>query len=171
MEARDYATECASALKSARLADKEVCVRRRQRRILWRVGIVAAVLVAVAGVAWWFRVPLLQLVPTPPVVITEKDQGRVVHLLQGEHLEVRLPGNMHSGSTWHVGIPLTFLPETGDSTFTRNPQAAIEGDGFQSLTFTATSKGFGPLFLDELPDNDQNSYQPSRSYSVIISVQ
>ena len=146
-------------------------MKRRHRRILWRVGISAAVLVALLAVAWWFRVPLLQLVPTPPVIITEKDQGRVVNLLQGEHLEVRLPSNMHSGSTWRDGIPLTFLPQTGDSTFTRNPIAATEGDGYQSITFTATGKGFGPLFLDYLPDSDQNSYEPSRSFSAIISVQ
>jgi hypothetical protein len=70
-----------------------------------------------------------------------------------------------------VGIPLTFLPQTGASTFTRNPAATNQGDGYQSLTFTATGKGAGPLFVNELPKNDQNSYQPSRSYSVIVSVQ
>ncbi|MDR3685842.1 MAG: hypothetical protein P4L93_02635 [Coriobacteriia bacterium] len=146
-------------------------MKRRHRRLLWGVGTAAAVLVALAGVAWWFRVPLLELIPTPPVVITDTAQGSVVHLLQGQHLEVRLRGNMHSDTTWHVGIPLTFLPQSGDSTFTRDPAAAKEGDGYQSLYFTATGKGFGPLFLDELPNNDQNSYQPSRSFSVIIAVQ
>jgi len=145
-------------------------VKRRHRRVLWGVGIAAAVLVVAAGVAWWFRVPLLELVPTPPIVISEKDQGSVVHLLQGQRLEVRLPGNINASSAWRVGIPLTYLPQTGASTFTRNPAAANEGDGYQALTFTATGKGAGPLFINEVPNNDQNSYQPSRSYSVIVSV-
>lgn len=146
-------------------------MKRRNRRILWGVGIAAAVLVVAAGVAWWFRVPLLELVPTPPIVITEKDQGSVVHLLQGQRLEVRLPGNINASSAWRAGIPLTFLPQTGASSFTRDPSAANEGDGYESLTFTATGKGFGPLFIDEMPNNDQNSLQPSRSFSVIVSVQ
>ena len=107
-------------------------MKRRHRRVLWGVGIAAAVLVVAAGVAWWFRVPLLELVPTPPIVITEKDQGSVVHLLQGQRLEIRLPGNINASSAWRVGIPLSYLPQPGASPFTRIANPCSKGDSATS---------------------------------------
>jgi len=134
------------------------------------LGVAVALLLA-AAVLWSLRTPLLQLIPTPPVVITEKDRGRTVNLTPGQRLEVRLPSNSNSGSTWRVGIPLTFLPPTGEVTFTGTPNAEKVGDGYQSTIFIATGKGSGPLFLDYLPDNNQNSLTPTHSFSVIVSVQ
>jgi predicted secreted protein len=146
-------------------------MKRRQKRRLTVLAVVVAALLVVAGTLWTYRTPLLQLVPTPPVVVTEKDQGRTINLLAGQRLEVRLPSNAHTDSTWRATIPLSFLPQTGDPTFTGAANAVNEGDGYQSTIFTATGKGFGPLFLGYLPNNDQNSYSPSRSFTVIVRVQ
>ena len=143
---------------------------RRWRQIALVGGTALALVLAAVAAVWWFRTPLLELIPTPPVVVTEKDQGRVIGLIAGERLEVRLPSNIYSGSTWRAATPLSFLPQTGQMTFTRLPGAEKTGDGYQSMQFIATGKGLGPLFLSYLPDNDQSSYTPSQSFSIIISV-
>lgn len=144
-------------------------MRKRRRRALTIAAVAAAIIIAAAAMLWLFRVPILELVPTPPIVVTEKDQGRVISMVRGERLEVRLPSNAYSGSTWRVGMPLPFLPQTGAS-FTGLARPPKVGDGYQSTTFVATDKGFGPLFLGYLPDSDQNSYTPSRSFTVVVSV-
>jgi predicted secreted protein len=146
-------------------------VRRRRKRIALIVAAALALILVAAAVVWVFRAPLLELIPTPPVVVTEKDQGRRIDLVRGQRLEVRLPSNSNSGSTWRAGMPLPFLPPTGEVTFTGTPNAETPGDGYQSTLFVATEKGVGPLFLGYLPDNDQNSYTPTKSFSVIVSVQ
>lgn len=146
-------------------------LKRQQRRIALVVGIVLLLIIWAGATAWVFREPLMSLVPTPPLVITEKDQGRTIHMIVGERLEVRLPSNVDSGSTWRAGMPLSFLPQSHSAAFHATPGAAKAGDGYEALTFIATGKGIGPLFIGYMPDNDQNSFQPSRSFSVIVTVQ
>ena len=143
--------------------------RRTRRTIVWVVVGLVAVLVA-AAVAWAFRVPLLTLLPSPPVVITDTDNGHIISLLQGQTLEVHLRGNRLSGYRWHLGVPVSFLEQTGTDTFTEDAKPAHPGDGYQSLSFRAVGTGMGPLFLGYLPESDQNSYQPSVSFRVTVNV-
>ena len=145
-------------------------MRRRQRRMITGVVLALAALAVAAGVAWSFRVPLLRLLPTPPVVITDHDNGRTISLLQGETLEVRLRGNRLSGYRWFMGMPVSFLEQTGDVTFTEDTSPARPGDGSQSTSFRAIATGMGPLFLSYLPENNQNSYEPSKSFHVVVEV-
>jgi predicted secreted protein len=146
-------------------------MKRRQRRIImWVVGAVIGLVVA-AAVAWAFRVPLLRLLPSPPVVITDQDNGRIVNILQGQTLEVHLRGNRFSGYRWFLGVPISFLQQTGDVTFTEDATPAHPGDGSQSLSFRAIAPGMGPLFLGYLPETNQNSDQPSKSFRVVVAVQ
>lgn len=143
--------------------------RRTRRRIAVGVGVVAALILTAAVVWTFFRTPLLELIPTPPIVITEKDAGRTVDLTPGQRLEVRLPSNSNSGSKWRVGIPLSFMLFDGRMTFTGSPNAENVGDGYQSMTLLVTGTGTGPLFLDYIPDDNQNTLTPERSFSVIVS--
>jgi predicted secreted protein len=145
---------------------------RRSRKLEQRLiiaGVVVAVLAA-TGAAWVFRTPLIELIPTPPVVITEKDNGGVVNILKGQHVEVRLPVNRLSGGRWHVGIPVPYLEQRGDITFTEADNPAQPGDGTQTTPFVAVDKGSGPLFMGYLPDTDQNSMSPTKSFHVVVMV-
>ena len=143
-------------------------MRRRHRRIAIGVGITLVALVALGVAAWLFRVQLLELVPTPPVVISDADNGRTVSILEGQTLEVHLRSNRYTGSTWHLGIPVTYLEPTGQMTFIEDQNPAKPGDGYQTLSFRVTGTGTGPLFLDYLSDADQGSYQPSKSFRVVV---
>ena len=145
-------------------------MRRRQQRIVTGVVIALVAVVVVGAVAWAFRVPLLELVPSPPVVISDTDNGRVINLLQGQTLEVHLRGNRLSGYRWHLGIPVSFLLQTGSETFTEDASPAQPGDGSQSLSFRAVDTGTGPMFLSYLPESNQNSFQPSKSFRVVVIV-
>ena len=143
-------------------------MRRRHRRIGIGVAITLVTLIALGVAAWFFRVQLLELVPTPPVVITDADNGRTIDILQGQTLEAHLRSNRYSGSTWHLGIPVSYLEQTGQMAFIEDQNPAQPGDGYQTLSFRVTGTGAGPLFLDYLPDSNQGSYQPSKSFRVVV---
>lgn len=143
---------------------------RRRLRVFGLVAGVLITLVVVAAAAWSFRAPLLSLLPAPPVVITERDNGTTVNLLQGQRLEVQLPSNRNAPSIWKADIPLGYLPQDGQSTFTETESRAEAGDGYQSTFFRATGTGTGPLFLSYLPKDNQNSYAPSKSFRVVVIV-
>jgi predicted secreted protein len=145
-------------------------MRQRRRRLLGIIITTLIALAALSALAWQFRAPLLQLVPTPPVVVTERDQGRVIQLIQGQRLEVRLPSNRTSGRFWRNDIPLPFLTPTGEMRFAENPSAKKPGDGVQSTMFRATGRGTGPLFMSYLSVADENSYAPSASFRVVVVV-
>jgi predicted secreted protein len=138
--------------------------------IRW-TAIVFVALCAIALVAWTYRSQLLVLIPSPPIVVTVNEDGHMIKVLQGQTIEVRLPSNRYSGYSWQQGIPVKFLQQTGDVTFTEDSPAKTPGDGVQSLSFRVTGAGTGPLFLSYLPDNDQNSLMPSKSFRVIVSAQ
>lgn len=127
----------------------------------------AAVLVTAVVVN---RVTLYELIPTPPVVVTEKDQGSTVVLTRGQRLAVDLRGNSLSGSTWRANIPLPFLPQMDTVTFQPDQSPATPGDGVQTTLFKAVSVGKGPLFLNYTSDADQNALQPGRTFSIIVTV-
>jgi hypothetical protein len=150
------------------LAQGGVRMRKRQQQVNMAAAVVAAVLLAVFAL-WWFHVPF-PLLPPHPIVLTEKDQGRIVNLFVGQTIEVRLPSNAYARRTWVVGRPLPFLANTGDVTFTGTLLAAKPGDGYQSTTFTAIDKGSGPLLLGYVAENNQNAYQPAQSFSVSVNV-
>ena len=143
---------------------------RRRQRVLGLVAGMLIALLAVAGAAWWFRSPLLSLLPSPPIVITERANGTTVTLSRGQRLEVRLPSNRTSPSVWKADIPLGYLPQDGQSTFTESESPTKPGDGYQSMFFRATGTGTGPLFLSYLPTANQNSYEPSKSFRVVVIV-
>jgi predicted secreted protein len=143
---------------------------RRRRRVLGLIAGVLVTLLVVASAAWSLRAPLLSLLPTPPVIITERDNGTTIELLQGQRLEVRLASNRTSPSVWRAAIPLDYLPQDGQPTFTEAESATKAGDGYQSMFFRATGTGTGPLFLSYLPKKDQNSYTPSKSFRVVVIV-
>jgi predicted secreted protein len=143
---------------------------RRRRRAFGLIAGVLITLVVVAAAAWSFREPLLSLLPTPPVVITERDNGTTVNLLQGQRLEVRLPSNRDSPSVWKADIPLAYLPQDGQPTFTEADAPSKAGDGYQSTYFRATGIGTGPLFLSYLPKDNQNSYAPSKAFRIVVIV-
>jgi hypothetical protein len=145
-------------------------MRKKTRKRLVTILGVAVIVAAVAGAAWWFRTPLLQLIPTPPIVVTDTDNGRTIQMLQGEHLEVRLRGNRLGLSRWEVGIPLPFLVQQGDMSFTEDSSPAHPGDGYQSIPFVAVSSGAGPLFLGYQSMSDPSGYSPSKAYHLIIVV-
>jgi hypothetical protein len=142
-------------------------VTTRERRLALIAGVVAVAVLG-AAVLWTFRVPIMLTVPTPPIVVTEKDQSRVVNMLIGQRIEVRLPVNSHDQAAWHVGRPLPFLPQVEGVAYTP-VLLAPEGEGYQSTTFVAIGKGSGPLFLGYLPNANQNSYEPTRSFSVVVN--
>lgn len=143
---------------------------RLRKRTLRTIAITIGALLVLGVAAWWFRTPLLKLIPTPPVVVTVDDGGRVISLLQGQRLEVQLPANSYSGNRWHQGIPLPYVQEVGDSTFTQSTSPSKLGDGIQSTTFEAIAPGTGPLYMSLLPDSDQNSITPSMTFRVIVVV-
>lgn len=152
------------------MESREGVLISRRRRIAAAIGWTLAVLLAAAGLAWWFRTPLMSVLPIPPVVVTGTDYGHVVTLEQGQRLEVRLPSSRDATSTWRVGIPLSFLREEAQSTFVESALPAHRGDGYQSVFFRAVGKGSGPLFLSYLPIKDQNSLTPSKSFTVVVVV-
>jgi hypothetical protein len=141
---------------------------RKRRRIGVYIGIAAVLLAVAAGAIWWFRVPLLKLIPTPPVVITEKSGGTTVYLTPGQRLEVRLPANRFAASRWREGIVVPFLQQQGDPTFTETDAPAKPGDGYQSTTFLVTDTGMGPLFMGYMPDSDQSGYAPTQSFRLVV---
>jgi predicted secreted protein len=145
-------------------------MRRKTQRVLTGVIIGVVALAVAAVVAWMFRTQLLALIPTPPVVITEQDNGTRVTLLQGQRLEVRLRSNRLSGYRWLLGIPTPMLAQTGEATFTEDSAPAKPGDGVQSTTFLAVNTGTGPLFMSYLPENDQNSFTPEKSFRVTVTI-
>jgi hypothetical protein len=143
-------------------------MKKRQQQVNMAAAVVAVVLLAVFAL-WWFHVPF-PLLPPHPIVLTEKDQGRIVNMFVGQTIEVRLPSNAYSRKTWIVGRPLPFLANIGNVTFTGTVLAAKPGDGYQSMTFMAIDRGSGPLLLGYMAEHNQNSYQPSQSFSVSVSV-
>jgi predicted secreted protein len=143
---------------------------RRRRHIAVTVGLALVALLVAASVAWTLRTPLLSVLPIPPVVVTGAEYGRVITLDQGQRLEVQLPSNRKSGSTWQVSIPLSFLHQESQSAFVESAMPAHPGDGYQSIVFRAVAKGSGPLFLSYLPIANQNSLTPSRSFRVVVEV-
>jgi predicted secreted protein len=142
----------------------------KRRRAFGVIAGMLITLIVVAAAAWSLRTQLLSLLPTPPVVITERDYGTTVNLLQGQRLEVRLPSNRNSSSVWRADIPLGYLPQDGQATFTEAESPAKVGDGYQSTFFRATGAGRGPLFLSYLPKENQNSYAPSKAFRVVVIV-
>jgi predicted secreted protein len=127
-------------------------------------GVLAAVIVVE-------RIPILDLLPKPPVAVTEKNQGDVVHLARGQRLAVTLRGNSLSGATWRANIPVSFLEQDSVVTFQPDAKPASPGDGVQTMTFRATGAGQGPLFLNYATESDQNSLKPTRTFSVVVVVQ
>jgi predicted secreted protein len=143
----------------------------RNRRKVMRIAILClAALLVLAALAWSLRAPILGMLPVPPVVITEHDNGTTVELSQGQRLEVRLPSNRDSKNVWRASMPLDYLPQESESTFTESESPAKAGDGYQSTLFRATGKGTGPLFMSYLPKDNANSYTPSMSFRVVVIV-
>jgi predicted secreted protein len=145
-------------------------VRARRRRVVTIVASVVAAVLLLAAAGWLFRVQLLYLIPTPPVIVTERDQDKTVHLLQGQNLEVRLKTNQFSGSVWQVGMPLSFLRQRSDISFTPDSKPAHVGDGYDSISFFAAERGEGPLFIDLVPEDNQNTLNPEKSFRILVDV-
>ena len=145
-------------------------MRRRRRRVMTVVAVVLAAVLVVAAVGWLFRVQLLYLIPTPPVVVTERDQDKTVQLLQGQNLEVRLRTNRFSTGVWQVGMPLSFLRQRSEIAFSPDAKPAHAGDGYDSLSFFAADKGEGPLFIDFVPQDNQNTLTPEKSFRIVVVV-
>ena len=130
--------------------------------------LVSAVVLVTAAVA--NRSFFYELIPTPPIVVTEKDQGSNIVLIRGQKLAVDLRSNSLSGSTWRANMPLSFLPQTDSATFLPDASPATPGDGVQTTLFKAVSVGRGPLFLNLTSDADQNALKPGRTFSIIVTV-
>ena len=130
------------------------------------VGLLVAVTVLGAAV-YVKRGLVLSYLPTPPVVVSDRDFGKVVHVLQGQRLAVKLAGNAQSGSAWRQGIVPPFL-EFAEATFQPNSPAATPGDGVQTTTFRVIDAGQGPLFLNYTDQADQNSIKPARTFSIVV---
>ena len=145
-------------------------MRARRRRVVTIAAIVLAAVLALAAVAWSFRVQLLYLIPTPPVIVTERDQDKTVQLLQGQNLEVRLKANQYSTGVWQVGMPLSFLRQRSDIAFSPDSKPTHAGDGYDSVSFFAAEKGVGPLFIDFVPQDNQNTLNPEKSFRIVVVV-
>jgi hypothetical protein len=142
-----------------------------KRRRFVRATLVSLILVGLLLVlAWTFRTQLLALIPTPPVVIDQNSDGQVVTMLQGERLEIRLPLNRYDNERWELGIPLSYMQQVGDVTFTQSSAPSRPGDGYQSTTFLATGTGQGPLFMDLVSDSNQQTLAPIKSFRVVVTV-
>ena len=143
---------------------------KRRTRLALSIAAVLVSAAALVAVVAANRVALLDLIPTPPVVVTEQDQGSTVTLLRGQRLAVDLRSNSLSGSTWRANIPLSFLPQMATVTFTPDASPATPGAGVQRSLFKAVAAGKGPLFMNYTSDSDQNALKPSRTYSIIVTV-
>lgn len=122
----------------------------------------------VLGVAAYMeRGLVLSLLPTPPVVVTDQDFGKVVHVLQGQRLAVKLSGNSLSGSQWRVGIAPPFL-RLIEATFQPSGSPVTPGDGTQTTTFRVMGAGQGPLFMNYTSQADQNVIKPGRTFSIVV---
>jgi predicted secreted protein len=127
--------------------------------------IISVIVLGAAGYAK--RGLVLGLLPTPPVVVTDRDHGQVVRVLQGQRIAVQLRSNSLSGSVWRPGLVPPFLQLT-EATFQPDAKPATAGDGTQTSIFKATEPGQGPLFLNYTDQADQNVIKPARTFSVVV---
>ena len=131
------------------------------------LGAVLVALVLLGVAAYVERGLVLSLLPTPPVVVTDQDFGKVIHVLQGQRLAVKLSGNSLSGSQWRVGIAPPFLRLT-EATFEPSDSPATAGDGTQTTMFRVTGSGQGPLFMNYTNQADENTIKPGRTFSIVV---
>ena len=143
-------------------------MRIQQRRLITRIVIAAVAVVVLGGVLWTFRTPILQVVPTPPVVVAEKDNGRIIHLLVGQTLEVRLRANRVDGQLWQVRLPVKFLEQTAGGGFQDDLTPKTPGDGTQVVLFRVTGVGTGPLFMAAGQQADVSAQRPTVAFHVIV---
>jgi predicted secreted protein len=144
-------------------------VKPRAKLALSIAAVILAAAVLAAAIAY-YRVAIYDFIPTPPIVVTEKDHRSNVTLQRGQRLAVQLRGNSLSGSTWRSNMPLSFLPEQTAS-FQPDQSPKNAGDGVQTTTFKAVDVGQGPLFLNYTDNENQNSLQPGRTFSIVVTVQ
>jgi len=123
--------------------------------------------VALGAAVYSERALVLSWLPTPPVVVTERNYGQAVRVLQGQRIAVKLRGNSLSGSAWRPGLVPPFLQLT-EATFQPDATPATQGDGTQTSTFRAIGVGQGPLFLNYTDQADQNTVKPARTFSIVV---
>ncbi len=85
------------------------------------------------------------------VVVTKADADKTVTVSPGQTLKVVLDGNPSTGFTWTVASAPEFLKSEGEPEFASEAASGVVGaGGKQTLTFSVTATGKGPLSLTYL---------------------
>jgi len=118
----------------------------------------AAILATVAGCA-----------PSAVTLRTEHN-GTSVTLEEGQTLEIALPSNPSTGYSWLVAAMPACLESAGESVFESEAAAGVVGaGGTETLTFTATQAGSGPLAL-EYKRSWETGVEPADTFTAEVTV-
>jgi inhibitor of cysteine peptidase len=86
---------------------------------------------------------------TGAVVVTKADADKTVIASPGQTLEVVLDANPSTGYTWTVASAPEFLKSEGEPVFaSEGASGAVGAGGKQTMTFSVTATGKGPLSLN-----------------------